>query len=373
MRLSVEQFSELVASVHEAAAAPDRWPSALSIAVRHFGASSAALLDIAQGTDDLLAFSAVGKDPATQKLYAENYFSIDPTWGVCLAAPHFQSLTAYENFPRRTRDRNEYFDFCRSRDIGDVIGVSTSPFAGQRALISLQRPVTAEPFGHEEKTFLNLLAPHLERAKRVETRLTEALRANLDLGAAFDQLAAAVFIVDGRARVRHQNASATSMLKRYRGIRGRDGRLSFADPQTNAAVGLALKQAVNRRGRAQVLALPREIEEGGEILIAPLHPEHALASAWEIPLALVAIMLSPRDTESIALRLQQLYRLSGAESGIVAALAMGDTVEHIARARRVSEATLRSQLRSIFNKTGTSRQADLVRLALVGADFVRRR
>jgi len=58
--------------------------------------------------------------------------------------------------------------------------------------------------------------------------------------------------------------------------------------------------------------------------------------------------------------------LTPAEARLAAALATGATLEQIAAAHRVTEATLRSQLRSIFSKTGTSRQAELVRLALRG-------
>jgi DNA-binding CsgD family transcriptional regulator len=64
---------------------------------------------------------------------------------------------------------------------------------------------------------------------------------------------------------------------------------------------------------------------------------------------------------------RELYGLTPAEAAITAALALGRSVEDAAKAKRVSLATLRSHLRSIFAKTGTRRQAELVSIALRGS------
>jgi DNA-binding CsgD family transcriptional regulator len=71
--------------------------------------------------------------------------------------------------------------------------------------------------------------------------------------------------------------------------------------------------------------------------------------------------------------MQQLYQLTPKESEIAALLAIGQTLEEIATANGVTEATVRTQLRAIFAKTGTSRQAGLVRLALSGAALKQQR
>jgi DNA-binding CsgD family transcriptional regulator len=148
----------------------------------------------------------------------------------------------------------------------------------------------------------------------------------------------------------------------------RHGKLIFANLKVNTAFQVALRNAACELGRSA--ALPLHLgKEKGEILVAPLQPGHRLVSVWETPLALVAIATGEQDAQSIAWRMQQLYRLTPAESRVAAAMALGQTVEEIAAANRVTEATLRSQLRSIFSKTGTRRQADLVRLALAGSAF----
>jgi DNA-binding NarL/FixJ family response regulator len=63
-------------------------------------------------------------------------------------------------------------------------------------------------------------------------------------------------------------------------------------------------------------------------------------------------------------RLRSLYRLTEAEAEIVTALASGLTPAGIASLRRASLSTVRTQIRSVYVKTGACRQAELVALVL---------
>jgi len=59
--------------------------------------------------------------------------------------------------------------------------------------------------------------------------------------------------------------------------------------------------------------------------------------------------------------------LTPTEAELAAALAEGRTLAEFAEARGCSEQTGRTHLKRILEKTGTSRQADLVRVLLTGA------
>jgi DNA-binding CsgD family transcriptional regulator len=65
--------------------------------------------------------------------------------------------------------------------------------------------------------------------------------------------------------------------------------------------------------------------------------------------------------------IQELYRLTDAETQVLQALAAGKSVEEIATQRGNAPATVRTQLKALYRKTNTSRQAELLRLVLPAA------
>jgi DNA-binding CsgD family transcriptional regulator len=60
--------------------------------------------------------------------------------------------------------------------------------------------------------------------------------------------------------------------------------------------------------------------------------------------------------------LQALFDLSPAEARVAAMIAEGSSVDTAAQALSVKPNTIRMQLKAIFSKTGTNRQAELVSL-----------
>ena len=62
--------------------------------------------------------------------------------------------------------------------------------------------------------------------------------------------------------------------------------------------------------------------------------------------------------------LRQLYGLTGAECRLAGEICTGQSISAIAGRLGVSENTVKTQLQSIFEKTGTHRQAQVVKLML---------
>jgi DNA-binding CsgD family transcriptional regulator len=102
------------------------------------------------------------------------------------------------------------------------------------------------------------------------------------------------------------------------------------------------------------------------VSVAPIRAEAPIAIRQE-PSVLVCVSdLEPRGGLSEE-RLRQIFDLSRAEARVAAALFAGDTPREAAVRLGVSFYTVRGHLVRIFEKTGTSRQAELIRL-LAAAD-----
>lgn len=96
-----------------------------------------------------------------------------------------------------------------------------------------------------------------------------------------------------------------------------------------------------------------------------LRPESEGASGAQLQ----TLLLFRQTTQGheLASRLRADFGLTPAESRLAAALADGACLADAAERFGTTRATVRSQLKSIFCKTGVSRQTELVRLVLLGA------
>ncbi len=81
-----------------------------------------------------------------------------------------------------------------------------------------------------------------------------------------------------------------------------------------------------------------------------------------MPRADIALFLSAADQRTTvnALHFQRLYDLTPAETRLAECLALGQSLAEIGERFHVSRETLKTQLRSLFGKTRTSRQGELV-------------
>jgi DNA-binding CsgD family transcriptional regulator len=80
-----------------------------------------------------------------------------------------------------------------------------------------------------------------------------------------------------------------------------------------------------------------------------------------------AAILHVRDPEQLTVIgrcLQELFGLTAAEAVLAAGLAEGKSIEELAAEQGVSMNTARTQLKSIFAKTGVHRQGQLISLIL---------
>ena len=79
-----------------------------------------------------------------------------------------------------------------------------------------------------------------------------------------------------------------------------------------------------------------------------------------------AVFISDPDLQESTSRpiLGALFELTPAEANLATLLARGLSLAQVSVAQNISQHTARAQLKSIFAKTGVSRQAELVRLVL---------
>jgi DNA-binding CsgD family transcriptional regulator len=179
--------------------------------------------------------------------------------------------------------------------------------------------------------------------------------------------------LDADKRVVHTSGRAKDALEGCLTIKG--GRLCALDRTSDALLQTMLDQHLkygesHKQWRRQALGIKRDDRRSLIVRAVTIDP----AVRHEIDNAAVVLMLvDPEDcAEPSDAILQQVFGMTKAEARIANRLLCGESIQEIAEATRVSVGTVRSQMKALFVKTGTHRQAELValltRLAMISEE-----
>jgi DNA-binding CsgD family transcriptional regulator len=203
------------------------------------------------------------------------------------------------------------------------------------------------------------LGPAPLGAKNGEARAHEKLNAVYE--SAMNAIAHAFLIVDrGRSIVFH-NKAAKEWLARRPGLRIAGGRLRGHCVSTESALeNLVVAATAGKQGtrKGGALALPHPDGFDWQVFIVPLRTHHDGGDAC----AMVVIGDQNRKAGVTIAQLREVFALTSAEARLAVALCNGKFVTAFALEAKVSVHTVRAQLSATLHKTGTHRQADMVRL-----------
>jgi DNA-binding CsgD family transcriptional regulator len=359
-------FADCVASLHEAALAPEHWPEALEASMRLFGATGILLTDVDREQGTPRSIQTAGHDPALLDAYAGYYASIDPTIAVGMGGAHGTVYHLRAHFSESQMRRMEYFqDFLFAFGVSDVMATPLDYAPEARLFLSLQRRTGEPSFELACHPLLERFSRQLNIAKQTEDKLRKIAENNSELTAGLDAFAGAMFMVDAKARLRQHNRAAAALLTDSVGVTTHSGHLRLSETTADARLTHAIRVASKPRGMASAFVIKGMSGTVLQALVTPLHPAHQLVGHWQEPLVLVIISDTGHLAALATQKMRELYDLTRAESRLVAEIADGKTLREISDLREVSMATLRTQLLTAFGKTGVHRQVDLVRL--VGA------
>jgi DNA-binding CsgD family transcriptional regulator len=170
-------------------------------------------------------------------------------------------------------------------------------------------------------------------------------------------------LLDQEKRVIHLNKLAQTAVGET--FTTKSGRLCAADRMSDALLQTLLDQSLkyaedHRHYRRQALGLRRAHKRPLILRVVPVEPE---AKSHLNDAALVLVLVDPEDCPQPSHTvLQQVFGITRSEARVANRLMCGESLQDIAGALGVSVGTVRSQIKALFAKTGTNRQAELVRL-----------
>lgn len=240
--------------------------------------------------------------------------------------------------------------------------------------IVLQRSSAQPLFSRDDLNTLDRLMPHMRRALRMRERLADLEQGQGLLGGSLDVPAIPTLLLDEQNLVAYVNRGAAALLAADDSpLRLESGRLIARNREVNQRLHYEIGCAVRAsRGESvvleEVVRVPRGERLPLSLLITPLRPTKDPA-AWPHGAALIFVF-DPLDLPKLSTeRVRKMFNLTAAEAHLAAALCRGATLDEVAAERKVSAHTVKSQLKSVFLRTGTNRQTELVALLLASPAY----
>ena len=251
-----------------------------------------------------------------------------------------------------------YNDLFRAHgdDTGRCMGVLTR--MGPSLLVTaFHRPLTGAAFTPEEETALGETLGHLRRVLQLRRLLADERAHARCLATMVEATEAAMLVVDRKMRILCGSAAAFRVLDADDGLGARRALLHARGSDLARMLHRAVQEVIERASAARtgflcdrpsgrpayrLLVLPAGVRgaDGALILIDDPATARTADAEW------------PRQASGLTL----------AENALAIGLVQGLTLAEVAERRGVTRETVRAQLKQLFAKTGTSRQAELVRL-----------
>ena len=181
------------------------------------------------------------------------------------------------------------------------------------------------------------------------------------LSEALDRLATGIIFVNESLKVFYTNKSVERILSGNHDLLIKDGLLACRTAEKTAKLQrVVLKEAVS--------TFSLERGEGGpplHLLISPLH-SRAENYGRNLPIAIVYIFETVKNSERIEDVIRSLYGLSPTEARIAAKLVLNPDLNGAAREMGITYNTARTHLKRIYAKTNINKLPSLVHMIVTG-------
>jgi pimeloyl-ACP methyl ester carboxylesterase/DNA-binding CsgD family transcriptional regulator len=223
-----------------------------------------------------------------------------------------------------------------------------------------------ENINENEKEATELLVNHLKQSSKISQQLFEAQQQQLMYNSLADQLPFSIILLDQSADVVMANQAGLGLLGKD-GIEQLPNQLNIGSEKQRINIKKRLLELNNPKCQAESEALLLEDTTGRSTLalLSPIAEVRGKYSGHIPSNAIAALFVSQQaDTSIQHKKLKALYKLTPTEAMIAGKLSEGASTEIIAELRGSTVATIRQNIKSILQKTNTSKQQELVALLL---------
>lgn len=353
-----EGVSRFIGNLYEAVYEPEAWRSAMHEMMKRTGSRLCFVTCADLRQCELSRSEFYGAEDSRFLQAAEEYqdglYRSDPSLAWASAHPNARVCDTSTIMPHDDFRRLDYVRWQESL-MGTVHWrvFYSQPVDGLSFAVSLHPPASDGPATAETARLHALLFEHIERALRLAARPP-------DLGASSES----VIVLDTAGKVLTMSPRAEQIVCRCDGFRLEQRRLSAGSAPVTDRLNAAIASAISSTslgGAGGGVRVPRSSGNGDWLALISPCPRFLQHLPIQTPAAIIRILETTAKAELSPMH-AGLFGLSPREVEVAAALLAGHSLESLCHALGIRRNTVKVHLQSIFRKTGTNRQSELVHL-----------
>ena len=371
--MSPTEYDSLVSMIYGAATGVRPWKDPLATLSLHLDLWGIQIIGVDKRTGTLM-FSLEGgvHPPAAALDYLRSYHAINPRIAPSIATPPDQWMHCHEHFDDDYVASSPFYqEFLIPHGGRYLSGRKLIEDDAHLVFFGALRPQGKAPLSLGEITLLDRLHQHFKHACEIFIHLRQAYSEIGVAGQLLNGFQYPMLLVDHTRGIWFRNDAADQMLNQPGLLIERNGLLlcskSAADTKLTEVIhGLQLdhpaapNQTSNQR---KIVRLHDDFSDKPMLMyVSALRPEQIMGAFGHAAKALLMIYDPNQQAALDPFIIAESFRLTPAEARVAVHIAQGKSAQQIAEHGRVSLTTVRSQIRSVLNKTGTRRQSDLIRL-----------
>jgi DNA-binding CsgD family transcriptional regulator len=370
--LFMRNAGSLIAQIYENALEPVGWTDTLSALVQRSGGYSGVIYLNGGGALATHNYSQSAIDTYRTYFEARNpfhtFFRRRPDCDIT-SAGHRAFNAAYQ--------ASEYFhDWARPQGLGDIAGCHMNRSHGPGIWIGIRRPLDRGPFSRRDLGLLRTVVPHVARGLMLYQRVDHERMSRGAGAAALDAIGFPIVVLTAHGRILRLNTEGEELLRRGDILSSRNGSIVCHRHADTAALMTAVGLAASGKASAPSVedVVIRDSEGNRSIVqVAPLPSARSLGSLSAQSAAVALFVPGTADSAPSIRAFARLHQLTPAETRLLDEIVKAEGLVEAAKRLGIALTTARTHLQQIFAKSGTTKQAALLRAVLGTAAPIRRR
>ena len=367
--LGQAELDRLLGAIYDGVNESPPWRSVLEMLRETLNAAHVTLMlrPPSQESTGVMINTGEVDDSATES-YEQRFFAVDPFVGL----PPGEVVSAEELMGKDQWHKSSmYQDYLKPLDIGHLLGADITTKDGIECRLRVTRAQDQTGFSDNDKMICRVLLPHMERAIRLHARL-DTLECERQLySGAVNRLLLGMVYFNHEGSIVHLNDEAQRILGERDGVTRSGKGLAASSRSENQEMQRLISEAISGSvaeagpGLAEAMSVTRPSGRSQIGIVVRSIPFGEFSESKQRPAAVVYLRdpdTSPAQPSQEVVR--RVFGLTRMEANLAILLAEGNTLDEAAEKLNVRRNTARTHLRSIFGKTGVTRQTMLVRMLL---------